>query len=89
MQINRRDFMKLIGGSLAGLAVGSAAGALMKIPKSMEPVLYSGPRKESWKLTACTMCPGGCSLKVRLIDNLPIQAFGNPLSPVNEGGICC
>ncbi|MCL5029181.1 MAG: molybdopterin-dependent oxidoreductase [Bacteroidetes bacterium] len=88
MQINRRDFMKLIGGSLAGLAVGSAAGALMKIPKSMEPVLYSGPRKESWKLTACTMCPGGCSLKVRLIDNLPIQAFGNPLSPVNEGGIC-
>ncbi len=88
MQINRRDFMKLLGGSLAGLAVGSAAGAIMKIPKSMEPVLYSGPRKETWKMTACTMCPGGCSLKIRLIDNLPIQAFGNPLSPVNEGGIC-
>ena len=88
MEINRRDFMKLIGGSLAGLALGGAAGAMMKLPKSMEAVLYSGPRIESWKLTACTKCPGGCSLKVRLIDNFPIQVFGNPLSPVNEGGIC-
>ncbi len=68
MEINRREFMKLIGGSFAGLAIGGAAGTLMKIPKSMEPVLYTGPRKESWKLTACANCPGGCSLKVRLID---------------------
>ncbi len=88
MEINRREFMKLIGGSFAGLAIGGAAGTLMKIPKSMEPVLYTGPRKESWKLTACANCPGGCSLKVRLIDEFPIQAFGNPLSPVNKGGIC-
>jgi len=88
MEINRRDFMKLIGGSLAGLALGGAAGVMMKLPKSLEPILYSGPRVESWKLTGCTKCPGACSLKVRLIDNLPIQVFGNPLSPVNEGGIC-
>ncbi len=88
MDINRRDFVKLIGGSVFGLAVGSTAGAIMKLPKRAEPILYNGPRKESWKFTACTKCPGGCSLKIRLIDGLPIQAFGNPLSPVNEGGIC-
>jgi anaerobic selenocysteine-containing dehydrogenase len=80
--------MKLIGGSLLGFAIGGAGGAMMKIPKSMEPVLYSGPRKETWKLTGCTKCPGGCSLRIRLIDNFPIQAFGNPNSPINEGGIC-
>ncbi len=88
MEINRRDFVKLIGGSLFGLAIGTGAGAIMKIPKKFEPVLYTGPRKESWKLTVCTKCPGGCSLKIRLIDGLPIQAFGNSHSPINEGGIC-
>lgn len=88
MDINRRDFVKLVGGSLFGLAIGSAADAVLKLPKSAEPVLYNGPRIESWKLTACTKCPGGCSLRIRLIDGLPVQAFGNPKSPINEGGIC-
>ncbi len=88
MEINRRDFLKLLGTSAAGLAVGSGAGAVMKIPQSLSPVLYSGARIESWKLTTCMQCPGGCSLKVRFIDKFPIQAFGNPLSPINEGGIC-
>ncbi len=88
MDINRRDFVKLLGGSLFGLAVGSAAGAILKLPDSAKPILYTGPRIESWKLTACTKCPGGCSLRIRLIDGLPVQAFGNPKSPVNKGGIC-
>lgn len=88
MVINRRDFVKLLGTSFAGFAIGSSAGALMKLPKSLEPVLYSGPRVETWKVTACSKCPGGCSLKIRLIDKFPVQAFGNPLSPINEGGIC-
>ncbi len=88
MEINRRDFVKLFGGSLFGLAIGGGAGAMLKLPKKAEPILYSGPRIESWKLTACTKCPGSCSLRIRLIDDLPIQAFGNPNSPINEGGIC-
>ncbi len=88
MEINRRDFVKLFGGSLFGLAIGSGAASVLKLPKQFEPVLYSGPRIESWKLTACTKCPGSCSLKIRLIDGLPVQAFGNPNSPINEGGIC-
>jgi anaerobic selenocysteine-containing dehydrogenase len=88
MEINRRDFVKLIGTAVAGLAIGGGAGAIMKLPKSLEPVLYSGPRMETWKLTACGKCPGGCSINVRLIDKFPIQAFGNPLSPINDGGIC-
>ena len=88
MEIKRRDFVKLIGTSLAGLAVGGGAGAMMKLPDSFFPVLYSGPRVETWKLTSCSKCPGSCSLKVRLIDKFPVQAFGNPLSPINDGGIC-
>ena len=88
MQINRRDFVKLLGGSLIGFAAGGVGEALLKIPNSVKPILYAGPRVETWKLTTCTKCPGGCGLRIRMIDDFPIQAFGNPLSPINEGGIC-
>ncbi len=88
MEIKRRDFLKFLGGSIAGFGVGSIGEAIIKIPYSAKEILYSGPRLQSWKLTTCMKCPGGCSLKIRLIDGLPIQALGNPLSPVNEGGIC-
>src|ERR1035437_2963597 len=87
MEISRRDFVKLLGTAAAGLAVGGGAAAIMKVPKSLEPVLYSGPSTESWKLTSCSKCPGGCSLRVRFIDIFPIKALGTPFSPINEGGI--
>ena len=88
MEINRRDFVKLLGGSLIGFTVGGVGEALLKIPNAVIPLLYKGPRIETWKMTTCTKCPGGCGLRVRMIDSLPVQAFGNPLSPVNLGGIC-
>ena len=88
MEINRRDFVKLLGGSLIGFAVGGVGEALIKIPGALVPILYKGPRIETWKITTCARCPGKCGLRIRLIDNMPIQAFGNPLAPVNNGGIC-
>jgi len=77
-----------MGGSLVGFAVGGVGDALLKLPNEVVPLPYGGPRIETWKMTTCTKCPGKCGLRVRLIDNLPIQVFGNSLSPVNNGGIC-
>ncbi|MGC8595187.1 MAG: molybdopterin-containing oxidoreductase family protein [Candidatus Kryptoniota bacterium] len=88
MHINRRDFVKLLGGSLIGFAAGGAGEALFKLPNAILPILYNGPKTETWKLTTCAKCPGACGLRIRLIDGLPVQAFGNPLSPVNKGGVC-
>jgi anaerobic selenocysteine-containing dehydrogenase len=88
MQINRRDFVKLLGGSLIGFTVGGVGEALLKIPNAVMPLLYKGPKTESWKLTTCAKCPGACGLRIRLVDGLPVQAFGNPLSPINFGGVC-
>ncbi len=88
MEMNRRDFAKLLGGSLIGFAVGGAGDALLKIPGMVVPLLYSGPHVETWKVTTCAKCPGKCGLRVRMIDKFPVQAFGNPLSPMNKGGIC-
>ncbi len=88
MHISRRNFVKLLGGSLAGFAVGGLGEALIKIPNAVVPILYKGPRIETWKITTCAKCPGHCGLRVRMIDDLPVQVFGNPLSPINAGGIC-
>ncbi len=88
MEINRRDFVKLLGGSIVGFAVGGVGEALIKIPNAVIPLLYKGPRIETWKMTTCAKCPGKCGLRIRLIDGLPVQAFGNPLAPPNNGGVC-
>ncbi len=88
MEINRRDFVKLLGGSLIGFAVGGVGDALLKIPGAVVPLLYKGPRIETWKTTTCMKCPGKCGLRIRMIDKFPVQVFGNPLSPLNNGGMC-
>jgi anaerobic selenocysteine-containing dehydrogenase len=46
----------------------------------------SGP--ESWATSVCTLCPGGCGLRVRLIGKRAVKIQGNPLHPVNRGGLC-
>lgn len=43
---------------------------------------------ESRSNSICRLCQGGCGIKVRLIDGLPVKIEGNPLYPVNRGGLC-
>ena len=43
---------------------------------------------ESRSNSICRLCPGGCGIKVRLVDGLPVKIEGNPLYPVNRGGLC-
>ncbi len=89
MEIYRRDFLKLLGGTALGLvAADSLKGPIFKVLDSKKSILYTGPKLETWKVTTCARCPGGCSINIRLIDGFPVQAFGNQLSPVNKGGIC-
>jgi anaerobic selenocysteine-containing dehydrogenase len=43
---------------------------------------------ESWVNSICQLCPGGCGIRVRLVDGLPVKIEGNPLYPINRGGLC-
>ena len=36
----------------------------------------------------CQQCPGGCGLLVRTLDGEVAGLSGNPLHPVNRGGLC-
>lgn len=87
--INRREFLKITGLTTGGLALTS--NAFSQVLGISEKTLHSlriGPGIESWKSTACRICPGGCSLDIKRIDGFPIQIKGNTLSPINLGGTC-
>jgi anaerobic selenocysteine-containing dehydrogenase len=85
MKISRREFLRLLG--VTGAVVGGASPT-WAVPDEWVDKLYKGPLKESWKVSTCVQCPGGCGIKVRLIDGIPVRITGNPISPVNRGFVC-
>lgn len=90
IKVNRREFLRFSGGGVAGLA---AAGVTMKGISTLNAALDAEEVKvprgpETWALSVCTLCPGGCGLKVRKIGERAVKIQGNPLHPVSHGGLC-
>lgn len=92
MKIDRRCFLSL--------GIGAAAGTVLSpLPwKSMDD---SSIWSQNWPWTpvppdgeathedsTCTLCPGGCGITIRKIDNRVIKIEGRKGHPVNGGGIC-
>ncbi|MBI4580747.1 MAG: molybdopterin-dependent oxidoreductase [Planctomycetes bacterium] len=84
MRMTRREF----------LIAGTASGALSKPVLSLPGVIYGGAEGtpsepvERSLTTTCRQCPGGCGLRVRVVDNRVVGIAGNPAHPVNRGGLC-
>ncbi len=79
-------------GSFGALSVGSKwlVDRLWSMMQEGQPGhhLAEAPGIESWTNTICRLCPGGCGIRVRLVDGLPVKITGNPNYPVNRGGLC-
>lgn len=89
MEITRREFLKLLGISAAGVSVGVlAADSILSLPDDVFKRAVGGPHIETWKNSICSLCPGGCGIRVRLIDGVPVRVTGNPLYPINRGAVC-
>lgn len=89
MELTRRQLLKLLGATGGGLATGVlGADALFVIPDHVILPALEGPLLESFKNSVCSQCPAGCGIRVRMIDGLPVRVMGNPLSPINKGGVC-
>jgi len=89
MQIERREFLKLIGGLSGGVALWSTGlDELFEVPDALVDRLRKGPGIETWKTTVCGQCPGGCGVRVRLIDGVPVYIKGNRQHPISKGGMC-
>ncbi|MBI2618608.1 MAG: molybdopterin-dependent oxidoreductase [Ignavibacteriales bacterium] len=89
MEIKRREFLKLFGGLSGSLFLGGCdLGEVLELPESLIEKARTGPGVETWQNTICGLCPGGCGTRVRLIDDIPVSIKGNPVYPVNRGGLC-
>jgi len=90
--LDRRDFLKFAVGAGGGIAASPLPWwltndiALWTQNWSWRPSPQKGP--VSFINSTCKLCPGACGIKVRLVGSLPVKIEGNPLHPVNQGGIC-
>ncbi|MEE9553136.1 MAG: molybdopterin-dependent oxidoreductase [candidate division Zixibacteria bacterium] len=85
--MERRKFLKSIsigGVSLSLLQLDALASAI----GYHEEGPYNGPLLTSFVSTTCGACPGGCGMRVRKVDNIPVGIDGNPIHPVSRGGLC-
>ncbi len=89
MKIQRREFLRLLGGVSGAIALGGfGIDEMIDVPDELVEQVKRGKGIETWKNTICRRCPGGCGLSVRLIDDVPIMVKGNPMNPISLGGIC-
>jgi len=90
LRVKRRDFLRYATGGVAGLATsGVTLQGLSTVNAAIaaeEVEVPKGP--ETWSLSVCSQCPGGCGLRVRKIGSRVVKITGNPLHPVNHGGLC-
>ncbi len=96
MKIDRRSFLTYTTVAVLG---GAAGSMLTPVPwKLMDdaaiwtqnwpwtPVPEDG--EVTYKQSVCTLCPGGCGITVRLVNDRPIKIEGSKEYPVNKGSLC-
>jgi len=92
MKIDRRSFLSFVVGGTAGTALTPIPWKLTddsSIWTQMwpwTPVPANG--EVSYADTVCDLCPGGCGISVRKVDDRAIKIEGQSGHPVNDGGIC-
>ena len=92
MKVDRRSFLSFVIGGAAGTALSPLPWKLMddsSIWSQMWPWTPVPPDGEVvYEDSTCSLCPGGCGISVRKIDNRVVKIEGKQGHPVNDGGIC-
>src|SRR5690606_36002503 len=88
MNMNRREFLQLLGGA----GGGSALGALVASGVSLAPTAARAQalRIKDAKTTpsVCPFCSVGCATLVHTVEGKIVNIEGDPRSPHNEGTLC-
>jgi anaerobic selenocysteine-containing dehydrogenase len=91
--VDRREFLKLVGAGSVGAGAGFMLAESIKhpvehlIPYPVPPEEYS-PGVATWYNSICGMCPAGCGISVRTREGRAKKIEGNPSHPVNQGKLC-
>jgi anaerobic selenocysteine-containing dehydrogenase len=92
MKIGRRSFLSFLFGGAAGTALSPLPWKLMDDSSIWTQMWPWTPVPEdgeaSYVNSSCTLCPGGCGITVRKIDNRAVKIEGMNGHPVNNGGLC-
>lgn len=93
MQLDRRAFVKLVAGGVGGTMLSPLPWKLLDDVSIWSQNWFWRPSPERGAATmvntVCQLCPGGCGIRVRLINKKnAVRIDGNPNHPVNRGGIC-
>ena len=92
MKIDRRSFLSFVIGGAAGTALSPLPWKLIDDSSIWSQNWAWTPIPERGEITdvnsTCTLCPGGCGITVRKVDDRVIKIEGMKGHPVNDGGIC-
>jgi anaerobic selenocysteine-containing dehydrogenase len=92
MKVDRRSFLSFVIGGAAGTALTPLPWKLtddLSIWSQNWPWTPVPPRGEAtYAVSTCTLCPGGCGISVRKVDDRVVKVEGLKGHPVNDGGIC-
>lgn len=91
-EINRRDFLKIMGLSGAGAALaGCDMPSYITLEEGKEKVIpyvipeeYNVPGVGVWYASTCRQCPAGCGIHGRVREGRVLKVEGNPVSPLNR-----
>jgi molybdopterin-dependent oxidoreductase iron-sulfur protein len=92
MKVTRRDLLVWSAGAAAGLMVTPVPWKLLDDTSIWSqnwpwiPQPSRGPVEV--KLSACTLCPNGCGIKVRMAAGWPVGVAGVSTHPVSRGTLC-
>ena len=92
MKVDRRSFLSFLVGGAAGTALSPLPWKLtddISIWTQMWPWVPIPEKGEvSYVTSACTLCPGGCGISVRKVDERVVKIEGLAGHPINDGGLC-
>lgn len=82
MDVSRRDFLKITGGTLA---LGSVRSGLSPEEAAAQELRIKNAKQTT---TVCPYCSVGCSILIHTLDGKVVNVEGDPDSPINEGTLC-
>ena len=85
--MERREFLRSLAACTAALTLAQFETLLAGAGFHQEGP-YNGPLLTSYVNTTCGACPGGCGIRVRKVDDIPVKIDGNPIHPISRGGLC-
>ena len=85
-ELSRRDFLKLSGGTTAGLVLFGKLGSFQRLSTSVRS--FSLKKKIGEKISICPYDATGCGFIIASEGGKITNIEGDPEHPINRGGAC-